>query len=223
MPDWVSAPGFCAVWLLPRSLQAGTTSGARNIGQRKATFRCLCSASALVRPPPVSPRAQYCSWCGDRYQPPPVLAHRAQLSRHASTGSDLKLGGEKIAQRGRCFDRRLIGQVVSRRDRLCANNIGCVSPPDLGRAGLAAAADAAVRAPQEEHGTFDLAPGFKIPGIHFKIDPCCCTIVLADRVNGRRITEAPLVFCQGFRIEKAQTLFGFCELLFDEPVGISAH
>ena len=163
------------------------------------------------------------TFSGDRYQPPPVLAHRAQHSRHAGTGSDLKLGGEKIAQRGRCFDRRLIGQVVSRRDRLCANNIGCVSPPDLGRAGLAVAADAAVRAPQEEHGTFDLAPGFKIPGIHFKIDPCCCTIVLADRVNGRRITEAPLVFCQGFRIEKAQTLFGFCELLFDEPVGISAH
>src|SRR5215510_3694721 len=126
-------------------------------------------------------RTQHIQW--RRYQPPPVLARCAQLSRHAGTGSDLKFGGEKIAQRGRCFDRRLIGQVVSRRDRLCANNIGCVSPPDLRRAGLAVAADAAVRAPQEEHGTFDLAPGFKIPGIHFKIDPCCCTIVLADRVN----------------------------------------
>ena len=42
-------------------------------------------------------------------------------------------------------------------------------------------------------------------------------------MDGRRIAEAAFVFGKRFGIEEAQALLGFCQLLFDEPVGIGAH
>src|SRR6185437_4634452 len=81
----------------------------------------------------------------------------------------------------------------------------------------------ACRTPQKKHRTFYLPPRLKILSVHFEVDAERGAIVLADRVNGRRIAEAALVFGQRIVVEKAQALLGFSELLFDEPIRIGAH
>ena len=64
---------------------------------------------------------------------------------------------------------------------------------------------------------------FSILRIHLQIDAGSRAIVFAHRVNGRRIAHIALVFFERCRVEEAQTLFGFGELLGDEEIRIGAH
>src|SRR5262245_15550631 len=136
--------------------------------------------------------------------------------------SDL-FGGKEFAQRRRGFSRRFIGQVVSGRNGLGGNDIIRVVAPDVRGARVVVASHTSGRTPQKKYGTFDPAAGRKIFCVHLQIDSGCGPVVLANRVDGCRIAEAAFVFGKRFGIEETETLLGFCELFFDEPVGIGAH
>ena len=112
---------------------------------------------------------------------------------------------------------------MSRWDRLGADDIRSVVAPDFGGPRFAVAAYATGRTPQQKHRAFDSAACGKILGVHLQIDTGCCAIILANGMDGRRVSEATFVFGKGALIEEAQALFGFRQLLFDKPIGIGAH
>jgi hypothetical protein len=59
---------------------------------------------------------------------------------------------------------------MSAGQRLGAADVGGVALPDFSRTRFRIAADAAGRAPQQQHRAGDLAPGFEILGVHVEID-----------------------------------------------------
>src|SRR5690349_5178973 len=112
---------------------------------------------------------------------------------------------------------------MSGRDSLRIDDVRRIGLPDFCRSRIAMSADAAGRAPEQKHGTLDFAARREIFSVHFQIDASRSTVILADRVNGCRISKAAFVFSQCILVEKAEALFGFCKLLLDEPIGVGTH
>src|SRR5205085_7102173 len=110
------------------------------------------------------------------------------------------------------------GEVVPAWQRLGATNIGGIARPDRPR--VVVAADAAGRAPEQQHRAGDLAAGLEISLVHGKVDAHRRPVILADGVDGRGVTEAAHVFGERLLAEEAQALLGLPKLLTDEPVGI---
>src|SRR5262249_52003999 len=121
---------------------------------------------------------------------------------------------KELAQLAISFFRRFVRKIVPARKRLAGANVGCIARPNLHR--LVVAADAAGRAPQQQHRTGNLASGGEILAVHGEVDAVGGAVVLAHGVDGRGIAEVALVFGERRRVEEAQALLGLGELLLDE-------
>src|SRR5579864_2855643 len=141
------------------------------------------------------------------------LAIRHSLSRQF-------LLSKELPQLTISFLWRFLGEIMSARQRLGAADVAGVALPDLARARSGVAADAAGRAPQQQHRAGDLAPGFEVFGVHVEIDAGAGAIILAHGMHRRRIAEIALVLGECRRIEEAQALFGLRQLLLDEEIRI---
>src|SRR5499427_8457009 len=128
---------------------------------------------------------------------------------------------EERAQLVRGLLRRLLREIVPAWQRLAGSYVGGVARPDLH--GFVIAADAAGRAPQQQHRAGYLAPGGEVRGIHVEIDAMGGAIVLAHGVDGGRIAEIALVLGERRRIEEAQPLLGLRQLPLDEIIVVGAH
>src|SRR5215468_3552086 len=114
--------------------------------------------------------------------------------------------GKELAQLAIGFFRRFVRKIVPARKRLAGANVGCIARPNLHR--LVVAADAAGRAPQQQHRTGTLASGGEILAVHGEVDAVGGAVVLAHGVDGRGIAEVALVFGERRRVEEAQALLG---------------
>src|SRR5215813_4539275 len=121
--------------------------------------------------------------------------------------------GKEIAQLAKSLVRRLVGEVMAAGQRLGAADVGGVARPD--RLRVMMAADAAGRAPQDQHRTGDFSASVEVLRVHLEVDTEGRAIILAHGVHGRRILEAADVFGERRLVEEAQALLGLRQLLAD--------
>src|SRR6516165_5418592 len=107
---------------------------------------------------------------------------------------------------------------MSARQRLGAADVAGIALPDLAGARPGVAADAAGRAPQQEHRAVDLAPGLEVLAVHVEVDAGAGAIVLAHGVHRRRIAEVALVLGDRRRVEETQSLLRLRQFLLDEEI-----